>query len=104
MSFDKMKTVNNTNTEATPVEVEKTVTRTTRPDQKQATQREFVGYVKGVQNLNVRANPMPDADILTTLPMGTAVTVKGSAGDYYRIVTPGLIEGFVIKGFLDVRR
>ncbi len=97
MSFDKIKT---------PVEEkdDKKVMRSSTAEMTQAKHQDVIGVVKGVQNLNVRKNPNPNADILTTIPMGSAVTVKGSTDDYYRIVTPDLTEGFVLKGFLEVRR
>lgn len=83
---------------------EKKVTRSVSSERSKSKQPDVVGYVKGVQNLNVRERPSPNADILTTIPMGSAVTVKGSTDDYYRITTPDLTEGFVMKGFLEVRR
>ncbi len=97
MSLDKIKT---------PFEEkdEKKVMRSSTAEKRQNKQKDAIGVVKGVQNLNVRAKPSAYADILTTLSMGTSVTVKGSVDDYYQIVTPDLTEGYVLKGFLEVRR
>ncbi len=88
----------------TTSEDDKKVTRSTFVEKSYAKKRDVVGYVKGVQNLNVREKPNPNANILSTIPMGTAVTVKGDTGAYYQIVTPDLTEGYVLKGFLMVKR
>lgn len=83
---------------------EKKVARSSTSEKKRSAAKDVLGYVKGVQNLNVREKPSSEANVLTTIPMGTAVTVKGTLDEYYRIVTPDLTEGYVLKGFLEVRR
>lgn len=103
MALEKTKYVSST-TENSFSGSDKKVTRSASAEQRQAKNQEVIGYVKGVQNLNVREKPSSEANVLTTIPMTTAVTVKGDVGDYYRIVTPDLTEGFVLKGFLEVKR
>lgn len=70
-----------------------------------AKREDMVGYVKGVKNLNIRSKPDPNSDIIATVVMGTALTVKGSADEhYYHVVTPDLKDGYALKDFVEIRR
>lgn len=59
--------------------------------------------VAAADGLNLRAAPLPTADILTVLPGGTALTVTGRAtGDGWALVLAGDLTGWVTASYLAI--
>jgi uncharacterized protein YgiM (DUF1202 family) len=56
-----------------------------------------------VRNANVRAGPSTNATRITTLPMGTSVTVleKAEGGDWYRVARGGKEFGYIYGMLLE---
>ena len=65
----------------------------------------ILGVVTECVKLNVRTEPDPKADIITTLPIGTEVQVDifGSANnDFYKVITGAGIEGYCMTNFINI--
>lgn len=64
-----------------------------------AEQTVFTATVKGGA-LHLRAQPDPAAPSLGRYPSGTRVTVLADGEDFCRILTPDLLEGYMMKEYL----
>ena len=62
-----------------------------------------LGVVTECAKLNVRKEPKPTADIVTTLLLGSEVMIneEESTDDFYRIYTAAGVEGFCVKKFIN---
>lgn len=65
----------------------------------------IMGKVCDCKNLNVRVKPAGEAEILGTIPVGSAVMIdeSESAGDFYKIYAESGVEGFCMKKFITVQ-
>ncbi len=66
------------------------------PKTKNQSRRQPAIYVT-VKNANVRAGPSTGTTKITTLPMGTSVTVleRAEGGDWYRVARGGAALGYI---------
>lgn len=60
--------------------------------------------VHNCTKLNVRENPNPKANVLTTIYVGDEVTIYGSdySGNYYSVCTEHGVEGYCVKDYLKI--
>lgn len=65
---------------------------------------EILGVVTECARLNVRKEPSTDADVVTTILLGTEVMVDvyESTEEFYKICTGAGIEGYCMKKFINV--
>lgn len=65
-----------------------------------------IGVVTDCAKLNLRRNPDPEAEILTTLPALAEVDVdpEESTDTFYKVCTAAGIQGFCMKKYIAIRR
>lgn len=65
---------------------------------------EFLGVVTDCVKLNVRKEPNMEADIVTTLLVGTEVMVDKAASteEFYKITTETGVEGYCKKDYISI--
>jgi uncharacterized protein YgiM (DUF1202 family) len=56
--------------------------------------------VTTVDALHLRAGPSWSAPIITTLPYGTRLAVRGDAGDWIAVTTPDGTRGYVLRTYV----
>lgn len=63
-----------------------------------------IGVVTECVKLNVRKEPVADAEILTTIPLGAEVQVDifESTEDFYKVCTGAGVEGYCVKDYINI--
>lgn len=64
----------------------------------------IIGVVTECVKLNVRKEPVADAEILTTILLGAEVQVDifESTEDFYKVTTGAGIEGYCVKDYINI--
>lgn len=64
----------------------------------------ILGVVTECAKLNVRKEPSTEADVVTTLLLGTEVMVDifESTDEFYKVTTEAGVEGYCMKKFINV--
>ena len=64
----------------------------------------ILGVVTECVKLNVRTEPDPEADIITTIPIGTEVQVDifESTKEFYKICMGAGIEGYCMTDYINI--
>lgn len=92
-------------TQETPVPSEEPISAppTTEPEVEDEDDK-IIGVVTECAKLNVREEPVADAEILTTIPLGAEVQVDifESTEDFYKITTEAGVEGYCMKDYINI--
>ena len=64
----------------------------------------IIGVVTNCVKLNVRKEPVADAEILTEIPLAAEVQVDvlKSTEDFYKVTTGVGIEGYCVKDYINI--
>lgn len=65
----------------------------------------LIGIVIDCKNLNVRAQPDSDADVLGTIPADSEVLIdeSDSTSEFYKVCAASGLEGFCMKMYITVQ-
>ena len=94
----------------TPVvepEVKEAVDSPTTPDpavEEPKVENKIIGVVTNCAKLNVRKEPVADAEILTEIPLAAEVQVdvlKSTEG-FYKVCTGAGVEGYCVKDYINI--
>lgn len=64
----------------------------------------IIGVVTECVKLNVRKEPVADAEVLTTIPLGAEVQVdiSESTNGYYKVCTGAGVEGYCVEKYINI--
>lgn len=63
------------------------------------------GLVVNCRNVNVRKGPTTNAEVLTFLPVGTAVEIlKNTGQDWLTVCTGDIPKGYIMKEFIKEKK